>query len=221
MEQDKLGYLLNRFNWSSYLGLVTIVGVVTILALPQTRRIGELAGSDPGPTPFFAGTLLIAFGLFALNLGQEERRWRGSFQGRFPRYLIHIASQLLLGLLLSAPCWLIFKVLAYIRPASIIWGGAYLLGYGFVLAVFGLLVGTIASETAQFQLKYLGFMGYLVGSFFWPPGSPFFNLVSLLGGRDYPGELAPGALMLAALGGLLLFLAQRRIRLWKSSPGSS
>ena len=215
------GGIVHRFNWSLYLGLVTLVGAVTILALPPTRRIRELMGSGLDPTPFFAGALLVAYGLFSVNLGQGERRWKDLFQDRLSRYLAHIAAQLLLGLLATAPFWLIFKVLAYAELTAVIWGGAYLFGYGFVLALLGLLVGTLASETAQFQLKYLGLAGYLVGSFFWPPGSPFFNLVLLLEGRTYPKEFAFGPLVLAALGGVLLSLTRRRIRLWRSSQNLS
>jgi len=214
MEQ---GYLVNRFNFSLYLGLVAIVGAVTILALPQTRRIAELQGDA---VPFFAGALLIAYGLFAVSIGQGEQRWKGQFQGQYGRYLIHIIFQLLLGLLATAPCFLIFKVLTYARLIAIVWGGAYLFGYGFVLALFGLLVGTLTSEVAQFQLKYLGFIGYLVGSLFWPPGSPFFNLLLLLKGQGYPLDSAPGPLLLAFMGGLLLFLTRRRIEQW-SSPSLS
>ncbi len=133
-----------------------------------------------------------------------------------------VTCQLLLGLLVTAPAWLIFKILAYVSPISVIWGGAYLFGYGLVLAAFGLLVGTLASEITQFQLKYLCFTAYLAGSFFWPPSSPLFNLISLLEGQVHLRELAPGPLILAALGGGLLFLAQRRIRLWKgNSNGAS
>jgi hypothetical protein len=216
------GYLVNRITWSLYLGLVALVGAVTILALPPARQIEELAGSGGDPTPFFAGALLVAFGVFAMNLGQAERRWKDQFKDRYGRYLVHIASQLLLGLLVTAPSWLIFKVLAYVGPLPVIWGGAYLLGYGFVLAAFGLVVGTLASEIAQFQLKYLCLVVYLAGSFFWPPGSPLFNLVSLLEGQPLLSELAPGFLILAALGGALLLLAQRRVKLWKgNSKGAS
>jgi len=215
------GGLVHRFNWSLYLGLAALVGAVTILALPPTRRIGELMGSGLAPAPFFTGALLVAYGLFAVNIGQGERRWKDLFQDRLPRYLTHIAAQLLLGLLATAPSWLIFKLLAYAEPAAVIWGGVYLFGYGFVLALLGLLVGTLASEAAQFQLKYLGLAGYLVGSFFWPPGSPFFNLVSLLEGGAYPKEYAFGPLLLAALGGVLLSLTWRRIRVWKSSQNLS
>lgn len=214
MEQ---GYFVNRFNFSLYLGLVAIVGAVTILALPQARRIAELKGSA---VPFFAGALLIAYGLFAVSIGQGEQRWKGPFQARYGRYLIHIASQLLLGLLATAPAFLIFKVLAYARPIAVVWSGAYLFGYGSVLALFGLLVGTLSSEAAQFQLKYLGFIAYLVGSLFWPPGSPFFNLISLLKEQGYSLDSAPGPLLLAFMGGLLLLLTKRRIERW-SSPSSS
>ncbi|MFQ6090400.1 MAG: hypothetical protein ACE5LD_03075 [Candidatus Bipolaricaulia bacterium] len=217
MEQ---GYLVNRFNWSLYLGLVATVGAVTILALPHSRRIGELRGAGPDLIPFFAGALLIVYGLFAVNLGQGERRWRGLFQDRFPQYLIHIAGQLLLALSLVAPFWLMFKVLTYATAGSLIWGGVYLFGYGFVLAVFGLLLGTFGAEIAQFQLKYLGFLAYLGGSFFWPPSSPFFNLVVLLKGT-YPLRFVVGPLILAALGGSLLLLTQRRIRLWRGSSNGA
>ncbi|MFQ6033961.1 MAG: hypothetical protein ACE5KR_03785, partial [Candidatus Bipolaricaulia bacterium] len=183
-------------------------------------RIGELRGAGPDLIPFFAGELLIVYGLFAVNLGQGERRWKGPFQGGYGHYLIHIIVQLLLGLLAIAPAFLIFKVLAYARPMAAVWGGAYLFGYGSVLALFGLLLGTLASEVAQFQLKYLGLGGYLAGSLFWPPGSPFFNLMLLLKGEGYPLISAPGPLLLALMGGLLLFLTRRRIERW-SSPSSS
>jgi len=209
--------LVHWSNWSLYLMMATIIGPVTILALPQARTIGELGGSA---APFFAGALLIAYGLFAATIGQGERRWGKRFQGQWRRHLIRVAAQLLLGLVALAPCFLIFKVLAYLKLTAVILSGAYLLGYGLVLALFGLLLGTLASETAQFQLKYLGLGSYLVGSFFWPPGSPFSNLTLLLEGQGYPLDAAPGPLLLATLGGLLLLLMRRRITRW-SSPGSS
>jgi hypothetical protein len=217
MEQREMGYLVSRLNWALYLGLTALVGAVTILTLPQSRGIGELIGSDWKPGPFFAGTLLVAFGIFALQVGQREQGWRGLFQGRFGRHLAHISSQLALGLLLTAPFWLIFKVTAYARPSAIIASVAYLSAYGWALAGFGLLLGTLPSEAAQFQLKYLGFLAYLGGSFFWPPGSPFFNLVLLLEGRGYPVESGAGPLLLAALGAASLLLARRRIKRWTGS----
>jgi hypothetical protein len=221
MEREKMDYLVSRFNWTLYLGLAALVGVVTILGLPQPRRIEELVGSVWNLTPLFAGALLVAFGLFALQLGQREHQWRGLFQDRFWRYLAHIISQLLLGLLTTAPFWLIFKVATYAEPLAIVEGGVYLLSYGLALAAFGLFLGTLPSETVQFQLKYSTLLAYLGGTFFWPPGSPFFNLGLLLEGRIYPVESVAGPLMLVALGGASLLLARRRSKRWRDSKNSS
>ncbi|MCR4404504.1 MAG: hypothetical protein NUW06_04400 [Candidatus Acetothermia bacterium] len=221
MARKEMGYLVNRLNWALYLGLTALLGAVTILTLPPSRRIGELISSDWEPVPFFAGTLLVAFGIFALQVGQREQGWRGRFQGRFGRYLAHISSQLGLGLLLTAPFWLIFKAGAYARPAAIISSAAYLSAYGWAWAAFGLLLATLPSETAQFQLKYLGFLAYLGGTFFWPAGSPFFNLGLLLQGHGYPVESVAGPLLLVALGGASLLFARRRIKRWSGSKSLS
>lgn len=221
MARERIGYLVNRLNWALYLGLAALVGAVAIFTLPQSRRVGELVGSDWNPVPFFAGALVVAFGLLALQLGQREQEWRGLFQDRLRRYLFHIGSQLLLGLLITAPFWLIFKLSVSAKLLAIVAGGAYLFAYGWAWAAFGLLLGTLPSETAQFQLKYLGFLAYLCGTFFWPPASPFFNLQLLLEGGAYPVGSISGPLLLAALGGASLFLGRRRIRRWRGSKSLS
>lgn len=203
-------------QWSLYLGLVALVGLVTISILPPSRSLGEVisSGSTWSPEPFLAGVLVFSFGVFALNIGQGEERWSGRFGDRLRLYLFHLLLQLILGLLLIAPVFLIFHLTAHTAPLRLISSGAYLLYYGLALGGWGLFLGTLTSEALQFQLKYLGFIGYLAGTFFWPPLSPLLALQFLLEGKSYPLEALSGLALLAAIGGGGLLLARRRLKLW-------
>jgi len=218
-------------QWSLYLGLIALVGTVTILILPASRPLGEVIGSGSAwtPAPFFAGVLVLSFGIFALNIGQGEEQWGGRFGDRLRPYLVHLILQLLLGLLLTAPSFLIFHLIAHATPLGLISGGAYLLYYGLALGSWGLFLGTLTSESLQFQLKYLGFIGYLGGTFFWPPLSPLSTLQLLL---ELEGEAHPlpltltlealsGLVLLSILGGGGLLLARRRLKLWLWKGSSS
>lgn len=206
--------VFSRSDWALYPGLAAFVGAIMILVLPQPRRVGELLGTSWAPSPFFAGALVAAFGVFALTVGQRSERWSGYLRADLWRYLSRIALQLAVGLFSLAPFFLIFKLLTHLPAPAALSSGAYLFGYGLVLAVGGLLLGTIRSEPLQFQLKYLGLLAYLGGTGFWPPSSPLFNLALLLEGGAYPVESLIGPLSLASLGGGLLLLARRRLRLW-------
>lgn len=206
--------LFSRSDWPLYPGLAAFVGAITILILPQPRRIGELLGTSWAPSPFFAGALVVAFGVFALTVGQRSERWGGHLRADLRGYLIRLALQLAVGLFSLAPFFLIFKLLTHLSPLAALLSGTYLFGYGLILAVGGLLLGTIRSEPLQFQLKYLGLLAYLGGTGLWPPSSPLFNLALLLEGRAYPVESIIGPVLLAALGGALLLSARRRLRVW-------
>ncbi|MGQ9477769.1 MAG: hypothetical protein ACUVRH_04680 [Candidatus Bipolaricaulia bacterium] len=217
--------LFARSDWARYSGLAAFVGAITILVLPQPRRIGELIGASWTPSPFFAGALLVAFGAFALTVGQRGERWQSRLQAQADlwlwRYLARLALQLAFGLFVLAPFFLVFKLITYLSPFATILSGTYLFGYGLVLGIGGLLLGTIPSESLQFQLKYLGLLAYLGGTLLEPAMSPFFNLKLLLEGGAYPVESIGGLLLLTALGGALLLLARRRLELWRGSRSSS
>jgi hypothetical protein len=206
--------LFNRSDWALYPSLAAFVGAITVLVLPQPRRIGELLGSSWAPAPFFAGALVAAFGVFALTIGQRSERWRSQLRADLRGYLGRLVLQLASGLSVLAPFFLIFELLVHPSPFAALSSGAYLFSYGLVLAVGGLLLGTIRSESLQFQLKYLGLLAYLGGTILWPPVSPLFNLSLLLEGGAYPVESLSGPLLLAALGGASLLLARRRLRSW-------
>ncbi len=215
--------LFNRSDWALYPGLAAFVGAITILVLPQPRRIGELIGASFAPSPFFAGALLAAFGVFALTVGQRGERWQSRLQADLWlwRYLARLALQLAFGLFVLAPFFLIFKLITHLSPFATILSGTYLFSYGLVLGIGGLLLGIIPSESLQFQLKYLGLLAYLGGTLLEPAVSPFFNLKLLLEGGAYPVESIGGPLLLAALGGALLLLARRRLGLWRGSKSLS
>lgn len=221
MWRKEEGYLINRATWSLYGALLIFTGAVLLIALPLTKKIANIAGSGPGITSFFAGAIVIMYGLFAINAGQGGAGWKSRYGPRYTRYIGHLILQLIFALFVTAPYWTLFKVVTYTELAAVLWSTAHLLIYGLLLALFGFwLALTVKSEVLQFDLKYIVFIAYLVGTFFYGQfANPFLNLTLILSEGPYQtGFFLKGYPTLMGLGLLLAFLTWRAVRKVEEAP---
>lgn len=221
---------LDRPTWSLYLGLVGVLGAVVLAALPTTRPLGELGPPGRGAdlASFFAGTLIIAYGVVALNLGTGIEMARGRARPHLHPYpylylYLELLLKLLLGLAVTAPFWAIFQGFYFASLGALLLGGVYTLGYGLVLGLYGLGLRTVGSEAGRFLLKYLGLTAYLVGTLplvgMGGPAravNPLYSLMAILQERLQLVEYGVGFLALGALGGLAALFANRRLRGWRA-----
>lgn len=201
--------LLDRTAWSLYLGLVSFVGAVVLAALPSPHPLGELDASRWGAdlASFFAGAVIIVYGIVALNLGMAEG---------IARPYLRLFLKLLLGLAMTALLWAIFQGFYLAGLGALLLGGVYTLGYGLTLGLYGLALGTIGSEAGRFLLKYLGLIAYLAGTLpLERPAraiNPLYSLTAILQERLQSVEYGVGFLALGVLGGLAALFANRRLK---------
>ena len=157
-------FWFDRTTWSAYMAFVLLTGLVLLIFLPQSQRVLDSLTALPDMV-LFPAFFLILYGILAMTLGQAEIHWqtRLSWSGS----LLHLAARQLLALALTLPYWLVFLT-AHSLGLEVSSGiFVHLCMYGFVLSLFGWrLALTRRSEVFQFNLKYLIFALYLVGSFF-------------------------------------------------------
>ncbi len=197
-------------TWSTYMAFVLLAGLLLLVFLPGTQRIGELQASPANGAAVFSLLFLMIYGIVAMTLGQAEVEWERRLT--WPGQLLHLLLRALLALVLTFPYWLVFTLAHSLSPLLSIAILLHLGLVGFVLGLFGWgLALTQRSEIFQFNLKYLGFFLYLAASFF-VPGFQFLNaywpLMALL------AEMAPwpyvSFYLLWAGVGLMLALWTRR-----------
>lgn len=177
-------YWLDRATWSAYLAFLMLAGVALLITLPNNQRVAEASSSHFASSVLFPSLFAILYGILAMALGQAEIEW---WRGRlsWAGHLLHLLSRQLLALGLTLPYWLTFIMAYSLAPLVLVGALAHLLVYGYVLSLFGCrLAVSNRSELFQFNLKYLIYAGYLIGSFF-VPGlrylNPFWPLNELLG----------------------------------------
>lgn len=179
------GFLINKYNWSSYVSFLILLGLVVLVALPSTRKISETAAAGLNLKSLFTITYIIFYGILAMNSGQLLR-WRKSRLGGLKReklafLLAALLLQLLFLIFITLPYWIIFTSITYVGPLSTLWAIAHLLFWGFDLGMVGLVVGlAFKSEISQFNIKYFSLATYLIGTLFYARFANPFLAISLI-----------------------------------------
>jgi len=155
-----------------------------LIALPTTRRISETAAAGLNLKSLFTITYIIFYGILALNSGQLLLRWPTIFShrlGGLKRGCAALLVQLVFLIFITLPYWIIFTSVTSMSLGSTLWAIAHLLFWGFDLGMVGLIIGlAFKSEISQFNIKYLGFAAYLIGTLFYGRFANPFLALSLI-----------------------------------------
>lgn len=207
-------YWIDEATWSAYMAFVLITGVLLLIFLPNSQRLGESLASPPPDTVLFPAFFVVLFGILAITLGQAEIEWQARLL--WPGSLVHLFTRQLLALGLTLPYWLIFLIAHSINPWISLAVLLHLCVYGLVLGLFGWrLALTRRSDIFQFNIKYLFFTVYFIGSFFLPGLNylnPLWPLDRLLGenrATDWIPLLVQSYLLWIGVGVLLALWVRR------------
>ena len=205
-------FWFDRTTWSAYMAFVLLAGTLLLILLPNSQRIAESL-STPPDTVLFSAFFVVLYGILAMTLGQAEMEWQERLL--WPGTLVHLLARQLLALALTLPYWLIFLIAHSITLWMSLGVLLHLCVYGVVLGLFGWrLALTRRSEIFQFNLKYLSFTLYLIGSFF-VPGinylNPLWPLDRMLAENraDWIGLFAQSYLLWAGVGLVFIWWIRR------------
>jgi len=155
-------YWFDHRSWPATFIFLILVFVLWGLTYPWDYRVGEFLRSSG--EALFLGLFLFLFGVLAVTLGQVEAQlWAGRLSPR--GQLVHLVVRVAVSLLLVLPLGWAFAASGFLEPGRfpLVLGILWL--YGTMLACFGWWVGrTGLSELGQFNLKYAGVIGLLLGS---------------------------------------------------------
>ncbi|OGF53223.1 MAG: hypothetical protein A2Z21_09625 [Candidatus Fraserbacteria bacterium RBG_16_55_9] len=207
-------FWFDRATWSAYMAFVLLTGATLLILLPSSLSIAERPTTPPD-TVLFSAFFVILYGILAMTLGQEEIDWQERLL--WPGSLLHLLARQLLALVLTLPYWLIFLIAHSLSPFTSLGVLLHFSVYGLVLGLFGWrLALTRRSEIFQFNLKYLSFTLYLIGSFFLPGLNylnPLWPLDRMLGENrtDWIALFTQSYLLWAGVGLLFVWWIRRCI----------
>jgi hypothetical protein len=208
-----LEFWFDRATWSAYMTFVLLSGMVLLILLPNSQRLSEILPTPPDRI-LFPAFFVILYGILAITLGQAEIEWQERL--RWPRSLFHLLARQLFVLALALPYWLIFLLAHSLHLGMSLPILLHTGIYGSVLGLFGWrLALTRRSEIYQFNLKYLLFTLYLLGSFFLPGLNylnPLWQLDRFLGespASHWIGLAVQSYLLWAAVAFALVFWIRR------------
>ena len=215
MLQFDVDFWFDRTTWSAYMAFALLTGLVLLLFLPSSQRILDSLAAPPDLL-LFPLLFIILYGILAMTLGQAEIHW--TQHASWPSSITHLVARQLFALALALPYWFIFlgaHSLSLLLSLVVL---LHLCLYGFVLGCFGWRLGlTRRSEIFQFNLKYLIFATYLIGSFFLPglsylnPLWPLDRLLRESSGSGLIGLFIQSDLLWLATGFLLALWIHRSL----------
>lgn len=181
-------YLIERATWSATITYVLFTGLVTLIALPMERRIGEVSAQTGGTITLFSALFCLLFGVLSITIGQSERRWRARLE--WGAQLRQLSVRILFVLVLSLPYWAVYLMAHVGSLTTLVLIFLHLWLWGVALGLAGWrLALTPWSDIVQFNVKYAGFFGYLLLSGL----GQLIPLVALIGPfRTLDGVIAGG-----------------------------
>lgn len=209
------GYWLARSAWSGTMVFLTLTGLALFVGLPSSRPIASEMPFDTQFQMLFPGAFIVLYAILAMNLGQLEAGWRDPAKDHFAGYPHRPLTQQALAFGLTLPYWIIYQATNYLPLPDLLALMAQQVAWGYLTGLFGFALGLgKRSEIAQFNLKYLIFIVFLVGSLH-PAISvinPFVSAFLVLGGGAGLLSAWGGFLAWLSLGAILSFWIYRRLQ---------
>jgi len=214
MRPSDPGYWLARSAWSGTMVFLALTGLALLIGLPNTQLLGSEMPFNNQFQLLFPGVFLVLYAILTMNLGQLEAGWGESSADQLSGYQGQLLSKQGLAFGLALPYWLIYRSTNYLPWPDTLMLMAQLFAWGYMtgLSGFALALGQ-RSEIIQFNLKYLTFIGFLVGSLH-PAislANPFVSASLLLNHEAHTFSAWVGFLIWLALAGVLSVWIYRRL----------